>query len=182
MTPEPSKHEAASAPNPSPSEGPHFVLRRGEILGPFEVQQLKTLIKDGTLEEDDFVQQVGNSEWLPLRWLMFPGEARNLEGAMAPTWRTLLKWAWLRLRYALDEQSFSAGWVCLGFALVGLLLSRWPVLLWGPWAVLAFFGGVALYRRERQGAGIALMLASAIVPGALWAYFYLGSASNGGFH
>ncbi len=176
MTPESSETEPAATELEEPSDNPHYVLRRGEILGPFETHQLRELVAEGNLGYDDFVQQTGSSEWLPLRWLLVPDDAKDLDGALAPTWKTLLKWSWLRLRYNLDEQSLSAGWVCLGLALSGLFLSRWPMLLWAPWAVLAFFGGVALYRRERIGSGIALMLAAAIIPGSLWAYFWTGVA------
>ena len=176
MTPDSSEPAPVTTPPEDPSDNPHYVLRRGEILGPFEIPQLRELVADGVLAYDDFVQQTGSSEWLPLRWLLIPDDAQDLEGALAPTWKTLLKWSWLRLRYNLDEQSLSAGWVCLGLALGGLFLSRWPMLLWAPWAVLAFFGGIALYRRERIIPGIALMLASAIIPGALWAYFWAGVA------
>ncbi len=172
MTPEHSATEPTPAPEKTPADVPHYVLRRGEILGPFAVAELHKLVADGVLEYDDFVQEAGNAEWLPLRWLLIPGEAQDLGGALAPTWLTLLKWSWLRLRYNLDAQSLYAGWVCLGLALSGLFLSRWPALLWLPWVVLAFFGGVALYRRERVGAGIVLMLASAVIPGSVWAWFY----------
>ena len=171
MTPDLSNTPAPTEP---PDGNPYYVLRRGEILGPFDMERLRELVAASSLEYDDFVQQTGNSEWLPLRWLLIPNEAQALEGALAPTWRTLLKWAWLRLRYNLEAQSLSAGWVCLGLAMAGLFLSRWPMLLWAPWAVLAFLGGVALYRHERPGSGIALMLAAALIPGALWAYFWAG--------
>lgn len=173
MTPENSDTKPTPAQDKTSADVPHYVLRRGEILGPFELEELHKLVADGVLEYDDFVQEAGNSEWLPLRWLLVPGDAQDLGGALAPTWHTLLKWSWLRLRYNLDAQSLYAGWVCLGLALCGLYLSsRWREILWLPWAILAFFGGVALYRRERIGAGIALMLASAVIPGSLWAYFY----------
>ncbi len=173
MTPENSDTKPTPTHDKTPANVPHYVLRRGEILGPFEIEELHKLVADGVLEYDDFVQEAGNSEWLPLRWLLVPGDAQDLGGALAPTWHTLLKWSWLRLRYNLDAQSLYAGWVCLGLALCGLYLSsRWREILWLPWAILAFFGGVALYRRERIGAGIALMLASAVIPGSLWAYFY----------
>jgi len=160
------------APTAPPDGKSYYILRRGEILGPFHRSSLEDLVKEGRIEYDDFAQEVGDSQWSPLRWVLKPASAEDLKGAHAPTWRTLLKWAWLRVRYSLDENSLSSGWVCLGIALGGLFLSRWPALLWAPWAVLAFFGGIALYRRESTTAGISLMLASAIVPGALWAYFW----------
>lgn len=175
MTPDSSDTSSAPDVIAAPEENPYYVLRRGEILGPFDIEQLQELVKGGMLEYDDFVQQAGNPEWLPVRWLLIPEEAQDLEGALAPTWRTLIKWAWLRLRYNLDEQSLSSGWVCLGLAMAGLFLSRWPMLLWAPWAILAFFGGVALYRRDRPGSGISLMLSAALIPGALWAYFWASS-------
>ncbi len=170
MSPDPSEN----SPAPTPSENPYYVLRRGEILGPFKIEDLAELVASSTLEYDDFAQQTGSSEWHPLRWLLVPDEAQDLEGALAPTWHTLIKWSWLRLRYNLDEQSLSAGWVCLGFAMLGLFLSRWPIILWAPWAVLAFLGGIALYRRDRPGTGITLMLSAAVIPFALWAFFWSG--------
>lgn len=174
MTPAHSETSPDPDPKETAAQNPHYVLRHGEILGPFEMEELTKMVSAGKLDHDDFVQQTGTSEWLPLRWLLVPNAAQDLEGALAPTWRTLLKWTWLRLRFNLDEQSLYAGWVCLGLAFAGLFLSRWPMLLWAPWAVLAFFGGVALYRRGRPGTGIALMIAAALVPGALWAYFWTG--------
>lgn len=174
MTPANSEKSPVPAPNESPVDSPHYVLRRGKILGPFKLEKLTELVSTGTLGYDDFVQQPGSSEWVPLRWLLVPSDAQDLEGALAPTWRTLLSWAWLRLRFNLMERSLSAGWVGVAIALGALFLSRWPMLLWAPWAVLAFFGGIALFRRERTGAGVALMIASALVPGALWAYFWMG--------
>ena len=172
MTPDLSDTSSTPEPVEPAEENPYYVLRRGEILGPLDLEQLKELIVAERLAYDDFVQQAGSAEWLPVRWLLIPEESQDLEGALAPTWRTLIKWAWLRLRYNLDEQSLSAGWVCLGLAMTGLFLSRWPVLLWAPWAILAFLGGIALYRRNRPGSGISLMIAAALIPGALWAYFW----------
>lgn len=165
------------APDESPDGKPYYVLRRGEILGPFLLSSLEDLVKEKRVEYDDFVQQAGDCDWTPLRWLLVPSSAEALDGALAPTWRTLLKWSWLRLRYNIDEKSLPAGWVCLGFALCGVFLSRWPLLLWAPWAVFAFFGGVALYHRKRTAAGISLMLSAALIPGALWAYFWTDSLS-----
>ncbi len=174
MIPDSADSPSTPAPVEAPEENPHYVLRRGEILGPFDLEQLKELIGESMLEYDDFVQQAGTSEWLPLRWLLIPNKTQDLEGALAPTWRTLIKWAWLRLRYNLDEESLSAGWVCLGLTIAGLFLSRWPMLLWAPWAVLAFLGGGVLYRRNRPGSGIALMLATALILVAFRAYFWSG--------
>ncbi len=168
------EESTAPAPDESPDGKPYYVLRRGEILGPFLLSSLDDLVEEGRVEYDDFVQQAGDCDWSPLRWLLVPSSAVDLDGALAPTWKTLIKWAWLRLRYNIDEKSLPAGWVCLGFAVSGVFLSRWPVLLWAPWSVFAFFGGVALYHRNRTVAGISLMLASALIPGALWAYFWKG--------
>lgn len=159
-------------PGKRPEEKRFYILRGGEILGPFSPSALMDLVKIGRAEFDDFAQEIGDSEWSPLRWVLDPANSEALEGAHAPTWQTLIKWAWLRLRYNLEERSLSSGWIFLGIALAGLFLSRWPALLWAPWAALAFFGGIALYRRERAVAGISLMLTSAIVPAALWAYFW----------
>jgi len=150
----------------------YFVLRHGEILGPFTFKSLLELTVAKTVSRDDFVQKSGSFEWVPLRWVLDPENAPREDGAHAPQWKTLLSWCWMRLRYNLDECSLQAGLLCLGFSIAGLLLSHWPVIFWAPWSVLSFIAGVALYRRNRVAAGIALMLASAVVPVGLWALFF----------
>jgi GYF domain 2 len=150
----------------------YFVLRQGEILGPFTFKRLIELTLAKTVSRDDFVQESGSFEWVPLRWVLDPDNAPREDGAHAPQWKTLISWCWMRLRYNLDERSLPAGLTCLGLSIAGLLLSRWPSVFWAPWSVLAFVAGIALYRRGRVAAGISLMLASAVVPVGIWGYFF----------
>jgi hypothetical protein len=150
----------------------YFVLRQGEILGPFTFNRLIELTVAKTVSGDDFVQKTGSFEWVPLRWILDPDNAPREDGAHAPQWNILISWCWLRLRHNLDERSLPAGLTCLGLSIAGVLLSRFPAIFWAPWSVLAFIAGVALYRRNRVAPGIALMLASAIVPVGIWALFF----------
>jgi hypothetical protein len=172
ITPNPVEEERVPAAPDQYETHLYFVLRHGEILGPFTFQRLLELTVAKTVSRDDFVQKSGAFEWVPLRWVLDPDNAPREDGAHAPQWKTLLSWCWMRLRYNLDERSLPAGLACLGLSIVGLLLSHWPMIFWGPWSVLAFVAGVSLYRRDHVGTGIALMLASASVPVGIWAMFF----------
>lgn len=174
IIPNPPDDETSHLPDaPDPAEQRiYFVLKAGEILGPLTFRKLVTFIAAKTITKDDLVQEGGSHEWVPVRWVLDPKDGPREEGATAPTWRTLLSWAWMRLRYNLDEQSLPAGLVCLGASVLGLLLSQWPAVFWIPWAVLAFLAGASLHRRGKSLPGVLLMLAAAAIPGTLWAFFW----------
>jgi len=74
-------------------------------------------------------------------------------GPVAPDWNCILKWAWLRLRYSLDEQSVRAGVVCLAGGALSMALCRWPIAFVLPWLVAAAVAGIALIRRRREIVG-----------------------------
>jgi hypothetical protein len=88
----------------------------------------------------------------------------ELGGAVAPDWRSLVTWVWLRLRYNLDEQSVGAGLTMLGIGVATLALARWPFVFSSPWFVLTAVAGFALLRRGRLMQGFLFLLAVVLVP------------------
>ena len=150
-------------PDSPPTSAEYYVLKQGEMFGPFGEEQLREGLNDGHFTAADFVQAEGQTDWLPLGRVL-GGVDNDMRGAVAPDWISILKWAWLRLRYNLDEQSYPAGWVCLAVGAVSLALSRWPFVFWLPWFAAAVVAAVALLKRKHESHGAILLVAVVCIP------------------
>jgi hypothetical protein len=154
----------------------YYVLKDGEMLGPFDEDQLRVGLANGQFAAGDFFQPSHETKWRPIRSLLDP-EQDEADGAVAPDWGCILKWAWLRLRHGLGEGSVRAGGVCLGIGTAVLILSRWPFLFWIPWFVATAIAAVALIRRKREAHGTVLLMFVVCVP---MAYFIFGLRRESG--
>ncbi len=131
--------------------------------GPFTRTELEQRFTDGILAMEDFVQREGVPIWQPLARIL-GNEGTIPHGAIAPDWKSLATWVWLRLRYDIDEQSLVTGWVCLGIGLVALFLSHWTFVFWLPWMMAALLAALALWQRRRVVAGAVLLAAAVALP------------------
>ncbi len=165
------------SPNDPKAESPDtgmelwYVLRNGAILGPFPLNALRELVNMGSIARDVFVQKVSEPNWKPLAWALDPSLAAKEEGALAPDWKTLLTWSWLRLRYNLGEQSLVAAWACILLGSACVFLSQWRAVFWLPWFVAAAIASYSLLQRGRQTAGVVMTILSFSLPALLWRYF-----------
>lgn len=140
-----------------------YVLKQGEILGPFSGDELKAAVETGRFSFRDLVQREGQPIWQPLgRILETSGD--DSFGAIAPDWRSILTWAWVRIRYDLGEQSLGAGALCLGVGTLALALSRWPMVFWVPWFGAAIVASIILLRRQRAEHGLLLLVGIVCIP------------------
>ena len=158
----------ASPESPSPPADAFYVLKQGGMHGPFTREELHARFTAGIFAMEDFVQAEGVPIWQPLARVL-GNEDTNLHGAIAPDWKSLLTWAWLRLRFDLDEQSVVTGWACLGIGLVALVLSHWTFVFWLPWMMAALLAALALFQRRRMIVGGALLAAAIFLPLAFFA-------------
>ena len=141
----------------------YYVMKDGDILGPYTREELKSGVADKRFARHDFAQLDGYPIWRPLARVL--GEAPDdLEGAVAPDWRTILLWAWRRFRYHLDEQSDAAGALFLAIGAVTLVLSNWPFLFWAPWFLIAGAAAVLLIGRQRTTPGLLILLGVLGIP------------------
>jgi hypothetical protein len=140
------------------------------MFGPFSEEELRAGVADGRFEVRDFVQVEGQVVWQPLGRILEASE-EELRGAVAPDWVCILKWAWVRLRYNLDEQGALAGVTCLVLGTLSLALSNWPFVFWIPWFLAAVVAAIALFRRKREAAGGLILLAVLTVP---WLFHFFG--------
>jgi hypothetical protein len=130
----------------------YFVLKRGEILGPFLREDLLAQIEGNVFDESDLGQIEGSAHWTPLRLLLHGDAATVMEGgAIAPDWRTLGTWAFRRARHLVQSDPFRGGFFFFGIGAGTLLLSYWPAALWLPWFAVAVYAGILLFRRGAAG-------------------------------
>ena len=153
----------ASSESPPPPVDEFYVLKQGGMHGPFTRAELQARFAEGVLAMEDFVQAEGVPIWQPLARIL-GNEDTVPRGAIAPDWKSILTWAWLRLRYDLDEQSVVTGWTCLGIGLVALVLSHWTFVFWLPWMMAALLAALALWQRQRIVAGALLLAATLALP------------------
>ena len=130
----------------------YFVLKQGEILGPFQRDDLVAQLEGNVFVETDLAQPAGSSHWTPLR-LLLEGNATSGPdtAAVAPDWRTLATWAWRRTRHGVATDPLRTGFVFFGIGVAVLLLSFYPAALWLPWFAVAAYAGVLLFQRGAAG-------------------------------
>ena len=154
----------ASPESPRPPLDEFYVLKNGGMHGPFTREDLQARFEAGILAGEDFVQAEGVPIWQPLVRTLGNDDGTMPHGAIAPDWKSLLTWMWLRLRFDLDQKSVVTGWVCLGIGLLALFLSHWTFLFWLPWMIAAILASLALWQRRRYVPGSILLGAAIVLP------------------
>ena len=160
-------------PESAPPELHYYVLQRGKIVGPFTIQRIVEMAVTHTVGSSDFIQVAGSSQWRSLSETLNPTLPAPEGTSPAPDWTTIFAWAWLRLRYNLDEKSLAAGWACLAIAVLGVLFSQWSLAFWGPLLIPPVIAAIALLRKKRHIAAALLIAAVAALPSLakLWVEF-----------
>ena len=157
----------------------YFVLKRGDIVGPFRKEDLVAQLATHALEPGDVAQIEGSQHWVPVRELIdAPDPVEDQPGAVAPDWRTLGVWACRRLRYFVFYEPLRAGFVCLAIGVAIVLLSWWPPLLWLPWFLIAGLAGILLFRAG--AAGTATVLLACVLLGIVLGWVIMGRAARHG--
>ncbi len=164
IIPNPVDEDESTDPEPAVPEVYYYVLQTGRIAGPFTIKRVVEMALTHTVNRSDFVQIAGSSQWLPLPVALDPSVPPPEGTNPAPQWTSILAWCWLRLRYNLDEKSLLAGWICLGIAVLGVLLSQWQLAFWGPLTLPPLVAAIALIRQRRFFAGGLLLAADAMIP------------------
>lgn len=150
----------------------YHVSRDGEMFGPFSETELRDGVRNGRFAASDFVHATGETDWQPLGpFLMKLGplrkEAGKAEEAVVPGWRSILKSVWARWRADAAEGGLAVGAVCVLLGLGAFALSRWPVVFWAPWLIVAAVTALVMLVRGRKMTGAALLLAVISLPWGL---------------
>ena len=101
-------------------------MKGGQILGPFSIEELRAAVDEQQFDMADFVQTGGLAIWRPISRVLGVDGSIPI-GAVAPDWQSILSWAWLRLKYNLEEQSLVAGLRRRVVAMQGFMFRDKPV-------------------------------------------------------
>jgi hypothetical protein len=139
-----------------------YVLKNGEILGPFKGEELVMQVEAGKFTVDDLAQPEGAAYWTPLRKLLDVQEEApsGVLGGM----RAYLPALRREVVAAFETRSWQTALLCLAAGTFFFLLSLWPALLWLPWFAAAFVASMVLIRAGQQRRGIVICVVSAFLP------------------
>jgi S1-C subfamily serine protease len=139
-----------------------YVLKRGQILGPFTMEDLRAGLASGAFLPRDFVQQGGLPIWQPLsRFLDAPS---LVQGVVAPDWKCVLSWMWVRLRQDVGAGSFLIGLLGALLGTIIVLLAHWPFALALPFFLIPIAAALAAMKQGQPFVGLALLLVVAAIP------------------
>jgi hypothetical protein len=141
----------------------YFVLKGRELREPVSESHLREELDRGALTPDDLVRPADGFLWTRLRKVLAAkanGSVRKsiLDIPMgAPIEAPLPANDWL-------DKPVRVGGICLGVGAFVLLLSSWPLLLYGPLLAAAFAAGIVAMFKRRIGAGVLLCAGAVLVP------------------
>lgn len=148
------------------------VLKNGETLGPFQEQEILDKVESGELSEEDLAMTEGLEEWTPLRLIIVREAAAGTLQAEVDHWKRLAAPLPEQLKALFVQRPLGTGIVALLLGCILILLSVWPVLIFGPFVAAAIGAGVFLMGRQRLLSGIVLMTAAIILPATLCVAFF----------
>lgn len=144
----------------------YYVLRRGEILGPLSVDELRAGADSGRFAPADLVQHGAAPIWRRAEAVL-----ESMGTALPPGnttgWRGIWRACWRQLSSDLRAASVRTGVFFVGLGIAIWLLSHWPVTLWLPWFLAPVVAGVLALTRGRLRSGISLLLMVGLVPAAI---------------
>lgn len=152
-----------NAARDSDQEEEIYILKGGQILGPFSADDLRAGLERGEFSMAGFVQQGGLPLWQPVSRFLDP-RVRPEHRAIAPDWRSIMVWAAVRLRYDVGAGSLVLGLVCVAIGVLLVLLARWPMTFWLPWFLVPIVTALFAMKQNRPLAGFSLLLVVAAVP------------------
>ena len=152
----------------------YFVLKGHDLREPISERRLFAAMERGELSSEDLVRPTNGSLWIPLRRLMpsktpvpqiLVGQVQAAGEAYddPPEYR-----AQVGGTSAIWGNPVPLGIVCLIFACLVLLLSRWPFLLYVPLLLATIVAGGLAMSRARVRAGALLCASAILIPTALW--------------
>lgn len=126
------------------------------------MEQIREGLSNGEFVPRDLAQQGGSPIWQPL--VRFLDDSREpITGAIAPDWRCVLAWVWVRLSRDVSQGSFAVGAVATAIGAAVIAGTYWPTALWAPWLAVPVLAAFFALKHGRALAGVGLLLLVAVV-------------------
>jgi hypothetical protein len=144
-----------------------LILKRGNLEGPFEEDEVRRRLAEGELRESDLGRTAESYYWMPLHKLLGTDPAPATETAApaeAPEFWVFLADLRERAWIAYLHYPWESGLVLLGVGLFVAIFTFWPILLYGPFMLATLVAGAMLFLRGKTGPGLALCAAAILLP------------------
>lgn len=140
----------------------YYLHQNGEQSGPFTEDQIRSMLECGAVDPTDIIWHEGLSEWQPIETVLsLPIDPQAVPPATTPKApQTVLT--------NVKQGALIGGWVCFGLGLVFMFVSLFFVFLYGPLFLVAFILSIVAMAQRRIWGGVALLLATLILPTVLW--------------
>ena len=156
-----------------------YIHKNDEQFGPFNDDQLSDGIKTGQFTLDDLAWIEGQAEWVPLRNLwqqpqVIPQEINLdfLPNRTADSINIPEEKQRFIIQTNVKQGAFIGGCVCFGLGLVSMYFSMWTFFVYGPLFLAAFVLSIVAMAQKRVAGGVALLLATIILPSLLGLFLF----------
>ena len=155
-----------------------LVQKDGETFGPFEEQEVLAKVENGEFCESDLAMTDGLQDWTPLGAIIV---REPIPPTFAETIATCFAFgrnAAGRVRMLFTGSPLAAAIVSLIAGCIVLVLSRWPVVLFGPFIVATFIAGFMMVLRQRVKSAFLVFVAAIVLPAILWMRVFSSGSQN----
>jgi len=144
-----------------------YLYQNEQQIGPFDETQIRGMVASGTISQTDIGWHEGIPEWQPLNTILAFAAPIAIPSTFAPT---SVK---VKAQVADKEQvvqtnvkqgAIIGGWVCFGLGIVTMYLSMWTFVIYAPLFFVAFVLSIVAMSQRRVLGGVALLLATLVVP------------------
>src|SRR3954469_14040121 len=129
----------------------YLILKRGNLEGPFEEDEVRRRLAEATLAESDLGRTPESYYWMPLHKLLGTAPAAEIAPAAEPEFWVFLADLRERAWIAFLHYPWESGLFLLGVGLFVAIFTFWPILLYGPFMVGAMVAGGMLFLRGKTG-------------------------------
>jgi len=148
-----------------------YLNQNGQQVGPYTEDQISAMIHSGALTRDDIVWHEGLSEWQPLHAVFDlpspvapPAPAYQVPRPASSESHTVMT--------NVKQGAIIGGWVCFGLGILFMLWSLVLFFLYGPFFLVAFVLSIVAMSQRRVLGGVALLIATLLVPTILGAVLF----------
>ena len=154
-----------------------YLHQDGEQVGPYSEEQISSMLTSGALSRDDLVWHEGLTEWQPLHAVFTlpapvapPAPARQVIRQTIAEPQTIMT--------NVKQGAIIGGWVCFGLGIICMVWSLVLFFLYGPFFLVAFILSIVAMSQRRVMGGIALLVATLLVPTILGAVLFTSRAAK----
>ncbi|MEI6072110.1 MAG: DUF4339 domain-containing protein [Verrucomicrobiae bacterium] len=161
-----------------------YLYQNEQQVGPFTVEDIRNMIWEGSVDSNDLGWHEGLTEWQPLNSFLpapqnLPAPAKPVsasptytENREASPARSRQGWQQQEVQTNVKQGAIIGGWVCFLLGVLTMYLSMWTFVIYGPLFLVAFILSIVAMSQRRVLGGIALLLATLVVPAILGLFLF----------